>query len=81
VNELPPHSHLAIASSAANTQGSASGNFWSTGPSQYAPSPINTAMASNAIANAGSSQGHENRSPYLVINFIIALTGIFLTRN
>jgi microcystin-dependent protein len=81
VNELPSHTHPAIASSAANTQGSASGNFWSTGPSQYAPSPINTTMASNAIANAGSSQGHENRSPYLVVNFIIALAGIFPTRS
>jgi microcystin-dependent protein len=81
LTETPAHTHFAIASSASNTLGSPSGNFWASGPTQYATSPINTAMAPNAIANAGSSQGHENRSPYLVINFIIALTGIFPTQS
>ena len=81
VSEMAAHTHTAIASSAGNTLGTPSGNFWASGPMQYAQSPINTPMASNAIANAGSSQGHENRSPYLVINFIIALVGIFPTRG
>ena len=80
-NEIPGHTHTPVASNAANTVGSPNGNFWASGPTQYAASPINTAMASNAIANAGSNQGHENRSPYLVINFIIALTGIFPSRT
>jgi microcystin-dependent protein len=79
--EMAAHTHTATASSASNTLGSPSGNFWATGPTQYASSPINTALAANAIANSGSNQGHENRSPYLVINFIIALTGIFPSRN
>jgi len=79
--EMASHTHAATASSAANTLGSPSGNFWATGPSQYATSPINTALAANAIANAGSNQGHENRSPYLVVNFIISLTGIFPSRS
>jgi len=79
--EMASHTHAATASSAANTLGSPSGNFWATGPSQYATSPINTPLAPNAIANAGSNQGHENRSPYLVVNFIIALTGIFPSRS
>ncbi len=81
LNELPAHSHTAMGSSASNTLGSPSGNFWATGPAQYASSPINTAMAGNAIAPAGGSQPHDNRSPYLVLNFIIALTGIFPSRN
>lgn len=81
LSELPLHSHTAMGSSATNTLGSPAGNFWATGPSQYAASPINTAMAGNAIAPAGGSQPHENRPPYLVLNFIIALTGIFPSRN
>lgn len=81
VSEMPLHSHLPVASSAAQTQPSPSGNFWATGPSQYSTAAINTNMAANAIANAGSSQGHENRSPYTVVNFIIALVGIFPTRS
>lgn len=80
-NELPLHSHVPQASGAGATVGTPSGNFWATGVDQYAASPINTPMAPNAIANAGGGQGHENRSPYLVVNFIIALTGIFPSRN
>ncbi len=79
--EMAGHTHTATASSAPSTLGPPTGNFWATGISQYAASPFNTAMASQAIANAGGSQGHENRSPYLVINFIIALSGIFPTRS
>lgn len=79
--EMPAHNHIPTASSASFTLPSPSGNFWATGSQQYAASPINTPMAPNAIANFGGSQGHENRSPYLVINFIIALSGIFPTRG
>ena len=34
-----------------------------------------------AIGNAGGSQAHDNFQPYLVINFVIALQGIFPSRN
>jgi microcystin-dependent protein len=81
VAEIPAHAHLPIASSATNTLGSPKGNFWASGPLQYSTSAINTGMAGNAIGIAGSGTGHENRSPYLVINFIIALQGVFPTRN
>ena len=33
------------------------------------------------ITNMGGSQPHENRQPYLVLNFVIALIGIFPSRN
>jgi microcystin-dependent protein len=83
ITEMPAHNHTPIASSAGSTLPSPASNFWASGTPtpQYAASPINAQMAPNAISNAGSSQGHENRSPYLVINFIIALTGIFPTRS
>lgn len=79
--EMASHTHTAIASSASNTLGPPTGNFWASGIQQYAATPFNTAMAANAITNTGSNQGHENRSPYLVVNFIIALMGIFPTRS
>jgi microcystin-dependent protein len=34
-----------------------------------------------SITTVGGSQPHENRQPYLVLNFIIALQGIFPSRN
>jgi microcystin-dependent protein len=39
------------------------------------------AMAANAVTNTGGSQPHNNMMPYLVLNFIIALQGIFPSRN
>jgi microcystin-dependent protein len=38
-------------------------------------------MAPTLIQNGGSSQPHNNLMPYLVVNFCIALQGIFPSRN
>jgi microcystin-dependent protein len=38
-------------------------------------------MSASAIANVGGSQPHENTQPYVVLNVIIALVGIFPSRN
>jgi microcystin-dependent protein len=47
----------------------------------YSGAPAGPAMAPNAIANEGGSQPHANQQPYQVINFCIALTGIFPSRS
>jgi len=39
------------------------------------------ALAPQVISNTGGSQPHENRQPYMVLNVIIALQGIFPSRN
>lgn len=39
------------------------------------------AMNGQLVTNTGGSQPHENRQPYLVLNFMIALQGIFPSRN
>ena len=39
------------------------------------------AMDPASITNVGGSQPHENRQPYLVLNFVIALQGVFPSRN
>ena len=39
------------------------------------------AMASDALAQTGGGQAHDNKQPSLAINFQIALTGIFPSRN
>ena len=38
-------------------------------------------MASNTLANAGDGQPHNNLQPYLTMNFIIALVGIYPSRS
>jgi len=37
--------------------------------------------ATTTVGNMGGSQGHENRMPYLVVNWIIALQGFYPSRN
>ena len=85
-NEMPNHTHAVQVNATAPVgrgQGSDSpaGNFWAEGGS-YA-NTSNTTMSANAVVvlPAGASQAHENRQPYNTINYIIALEGIFPSRN
>lgn len=74
--EIPVHHHAAFASANPANVGTPVGNLCANEPSlvQYASTP-NAAMADSAVA--GASQPHNNLSPFLVVNFVIALTGIF----
>ncbi|MBK6974748.1 MAG: tail fiber protein [Candidatus Methylophosphatis roskildensis] len=77
---LPVHNHAAVGSGTGANQLSPSGNFWSTDPGGNTGAYSNTAgsqMAATAIGAAGGGQPHDNVQPFLVINFIIALQGIF----
>lgn len=40
-----------------------------------------TALRSGTVANAGGGQAHNNMQPYLAVNFVIALQGLFPSRN
>jgi microcystin-dependent protein len=81
VNEVPPHTHQAMATTAAPSAPSPTNNLWcQNSVNTYNPT-ANSTMAGGAISLAGGSQPHDNMSPYLVLNFIIALTGIFPSRN
>ncbi|HNS02595.1 MAG TPA: tail fiber protein [Anaerolineae bacterium] len=81
ITEMPMHSHGANASSAPPSTPSPAGAAWTnTGAANYAAVP-NAQMAGNAVAPAGSGQPHENRSPYLALNFCIALVGIYPSRD
>jgi microcystin-dependent protein len=79
--ELPAHNHLAMASSSNADQVNPSGNFWAKGAASAYSAASNDAMSPASLANAGGSQPHENMSPFLVLNFVIALQGIFPSRN
>jgi microcystin-dependent protein len=81
VNEMPSHSHQAVGVTTIANSAAASGNAWAaSAENPYAASP-NTQMSAAALANAGGGQPHDNMAPYLTINFIIALVGIFPSRN
>ncbi|MEA2937015.1 MAG: hypothetical protein QOC56_519 [Alphaproteobacteria bacterium] len=63
-----PNSNAFLASS--NPSG-----VWNSAPTLNAP------FAPNTLSSQGGSQPHENMQPYLVVNFCIALEGLFPTRN
>ncbi len=79
--ELPTHTHAVSASSGAPNQGSPTGNAWATLNNGYSTGTPNAVLGPSAIGAGGGSQPHENRQPYLVLNFVIALQGIFPSRN
>lgn len=75
---VTPGPTVALAQAAA-----ANGNDPSTPTNIYGTGGIdpNQTFAPGAIANTGSNQPHENRQPYLVLNFCIAMSGIYPSRN
>lgn len=81
--EIPGHTHALMATSDPGTQILPAGNLLgaSASPLYHAADGSSVAMNPTAIANAGASQGHENRQPFQVLNFCIALQGVFPSRN
>ena len=76
------HTHPVAANGSANAY-AASGNFPASaaaGQNLYATG-ANTTMNAGVISPAGGSQPHNNMQPYLVLNYCIALQGIFPSRS
>jgi microcystin-dependent protein len=80
--EMPAHSHPPRAASNAADATSPIGNVWATtgAYTAFAASP-DEAMATGLLSSVGGDQPHPNLSPYLVLNFVIALIGIFPSRS
>ena len=77
-NQIPSHNHAPMAASN-GVLNSPANNWWSNWPgAQYSDNLTGlSAMNSNAMVGSGNSQPHDNLPPYLAINFIISLFGIF----
>jgi microcystin-dependent protein len=81
VAEIPGHTHVPVGTSAAPSATSPAGNVWAPGSvNAYSPSE-NVAMSAADVLPTGGSQAHENMPPYTVLNFCIALQGIFPSQN
>src|ERR1043166_3943692 len=79
IGELPTHTHTLNATSVNGDLVIAAGNQLAAGATQLYRAPDNNLAALNpaSIANVGGSQAHLNMQPFLVLNFSIALQGIF----
>jgi microcystin-dependent protein len=80
--QMPAHTHAVGASSALSTGAAGpTGVLAASSLSLYGSAAPTTAMAAAAISALGGSQPHENMAPFGVINYIIALFGVFPTQN
>lgn len=78
ISEIPNHTHLVNASSSiGNTVVPTGAILGSPTNMSYRPMDVTTSLHPRTISNTGGSQAHENMQPFLVINFSIALQGIF----
>jgi microcystin-dependent protein len=81
VAELPSHKHNPKAASVANSATPANAVWASNTATVYSTAASDTSMSTTALRPQGAGQPHENRPPFMVLNFIIALLGIFPSRN
>lgn len=83
VGELPSHNHTLQASSAAATTPNPATNVLAetTTDRVYRDDGVDTSTANTSIGMVGGSRSHTNLMPYLCINFIIALYGIYPSRH
>ena len=76
INELPMHTHVPLATSATGRATGPAGNVFAASRGSYAASAT-ASTRTDAITSMGGSQAHLNLAPFLTLNFVIALQGIF----
>lgn len=79
--EMAPHIHQVQARSSIANQTSAAGNTWAASDARPFVNASNTTLHPGSISSVGMGKPHENMSPYLVVNFCIALDGIYPAKN
>jgi microcystin-dependent protein len=79
VNQMPTHSHPLLASASGGSANDATDHVLASSPTldMYREANPTVQLATNAMGPIGGSQPHSNMQPYLVINFIISLFGIY----
>jgi microcystin-dependent protein len=79
ISEIPTHTHVLNGSSSTGTLPTVNNNFMGVAAQQPYLAPDSNLGALNpaSIQNIGGSGAHTNMQPYLVLNFSIALQGIF----
>jgi len=79
VSQIPVHNHVPQSFSNTGNQNSPAGGVWglSSSGSLYSNTAPSIAMDPSAMGSAGGSQPHDNMIPFLGVNFILSLFGIF----
>ncbi|MEW5848834.1 MAG: tail fiber protein [Myxococcota bacterium] len=80
-SELPAHTHQVSASSQAAAAAEPTNAFLAAAGSNVYSNTPNTTMNAAMVGVTGSSQPHNNMPPYLALNYIICMFGIYPSRN
>ena len=83
VSEMAQHNHGMVCTAGAATSTSPTNNYAvpvNGKLSMYANSQNATANPA-MVSNSGNGQAHENRQPFVVVNYVICTSGIFPSRN
>lgn len=83
ISQIPAHSHPLLASTLAGNANTPANNVTagSTVTLVYFDANATTAMGVNSIGPTGGSQPHSNFQPYLCLDFIISLFGVFPSQS
>lgn len=82
IAELPTHQHVVNVSNATATSSDPAGQILGRAAADVYGAGTNLgAMSASSVANTGGSQAHLNMQPFLTLNFVIALQGIFPSPN
>jgi microcystin-dependent protein len=82
IQQLPTHLHGLSAATSDGDTPIPTGNLLAGVPAKIYADPTGlTPLHPSSVTNVGGSQPHNNMMPYLVLNFCIALQGIFPSRN
>lgn len=84
-NEMPSHTHPMLAEEGSATvsspAGALLGNVPPGGTSLFHSPDGSAALHASTVGSAGGNQAHENMQPYLAVNFVIALEGLYPSRS
>jgi microcystin-dependent protein len=81
-NQMPTHTHALRASTADGTSADPTGAVWAESDARtFNSAAPDQALHASTLAAAGGAGPHSNLMPYLAINFIISLFGVFPSQN
>jgi microcystin-dependent protein len=80
-NQIPAHTHNLQASSNAVSVNTPTNNTVGANIKTYSSAAPATAMNGSMIGSSGGSLPHQNLQPYLVLNWVISMFGIFPTQS
>jgi microcystin-dependent protein len=81
VNQMPTHNHLVRCSALAGNNRGPEDQVPAAHDDQNYRQDGQKTMKSDMIHDAGGGQAHDNMQPFLAVNFIIALQGVYPSRN